>query len=129
MLLPTDTTEVKGIINDLKQDASPGLDGIPASMVKFAVEYIAKPLSYLINNSFQTGEFPDKLKHAKVIPIFKAGDHACFSNYRPISILPAFSKIFEKALVSRINGFLEKHNILYRNQYGFKKNTPLPWPY
>jgi hypothetical protein len=84
--------------------------------------YIAEPLSHLINKSFLTGSFPDCLKIAKVCPIFKSGDKHLFSNYRPISILPSFSKIYEKVVACRLLKFFESGNILVQNQYGFRKN-------
>jgi hypothetical protein len=114
--------EVSSIIRSLKLNASPGLDEIPATVIKFACTYISKPITCLINSSFRHGVFPDVLKMAKVIPVFKTGDRSLLSNYRPISILTTFSKIFEKAIVTRLNSFLFKFNILYENQYGFRKN-------
>ena len=66
--------------------------------------------------------FPDNLKIAKVCPIFKAGEKADVSNYRPISILPSFSKIFEKIIYFRLISFINKHNILSSSQFGFRKN-------
>ena len=73
--------------------------------------------------SFTTGVFPDSIKTAKVIPLFKAGDKKSFSNYRPISILTQFSKILEKLFNNRLENFLEKYKILSDNQYGFRKNS------
>ena len=77
-------------------------------------------LASIINNSFYSGKFPNSLKLAKVIPIFKAGDRQNVSNYRPISILPLLSKIFEKIVFTQILNFLEKYNLLSNNQYGFR---------
>ena len=59
---------------------------------------------------------------AKVIPVYKGGDHSSFSNYRPVSVLSTFSKIFERAIVVRLNKYLSKNNILYERQFGFKTN-------
>lgn len=81
-----------------------------------------KPLTYIFNLSFQTGLFPDSMKIAKVIPIYKNGDRHLFTNYRPISLLPQFSKILEKLFVHRLDNFIEKHNILCDQQYGFRGN-------
>ena len=66
---------------------------------------------------------PDEIKIAKIIPIFKAGSNSEFSNYRPISVLPGFSKIYEKIFCIRINKFLESNNIISPNQYGFRKKA------
>ena len=67
------------------------------------------------------GIFPDNLKIAKIIPVFKAGDSYSVTNYRPISILTIFSKIFEKVISSRLENYLEKNNILHENQFGFRR--------
>ena len=79
-------------------------------------------LLYLIfcNLSFQRGVSPNKLKIAKILPVFKSGDPSLFSNYRPISILPCLSKVFKKLFYLRLSGFLTKFNILNHHQYGFR---------
>ena len=77
---------------------------------------LAVILCKLINNSFSTGLVPDELKIAKVCPIYKNGDRAQFSNYRPISILPSFSKLYEKLVCNRLMNYLSKHSILYNNK-------------
>ena len=79
---------------------------------------ISSPLSLIINESF--GVFPDKTKLAKVIPLFKKGCSPTSSNYRPISLLSGFSKIAEKDMYERLYKFLEKHEILYTLQFGFR---------
>ena len=76
-----------------KGGKAPGLDHIPMHLVKNSFDIISKPLMYLINLSHQKRIFPNNLKTAKIIPIFKAGDVDIFTNYRPISILSSFSKI------------------------------------
>ena len=68
-----------------------------------------------------SGVFPDTLKIARVIPLFKSGDRNDISNYHPISLLPVISKIFEKLIHSRLISFLDKHNVLYSKQFGFRK--------
>ena len=73
--------------------------------------------------SISQGIFPDCLKRARVIPLFKAGDSLDKKNYRPISSIGTLAKIFEKLMHSRLMNFLEKFNILSQNQYGFQKNT------
>ena len=77
---------------------------------------------YLFNLSLSTGSFPDKLKLAKVIPIFKKGDTYLPSNYRPISLVSIFSKLLEKIMYKRLYSYLQGNNILYRYQFGFRKN-------
>ena len=77
-------------------NSSPGWNNIPAKLLKPYIEEYIKPLTYtcIINKSFETGVFPDSLKLAKVIPIYKSGDKTLLSNYRPISILNSFSNFF-----------------------------------
>ena len=82
------------------KNSSPGWDSIPANIAKPSIEYYIKPLSRLVHSSFECGMFPDELKMAKVIPIFKSGDKTDITNYRPISGLPFFSKIFETLCIN-----------------------------
>ena len=80
------------------------------------------PLFHIFNQSFVTGKVPSKLKIAKMVPIFKAGSKKIFDNYRPISILPPISKILEKIVYKRLVNFLDRNDILYEHQYGFRSN-------
>ena len=121
-LVPTNETEILSIIKNLKNTSSTGNDDIPSSVIKYAANSIAKPMAILINSAMQEGVFPSALKIAKVIPIYKGDSHTLLSNYRPISILPVFSKIYEKAIVLRLNSFIEKNEILNNKQFGFRKN-------
>ena len=90
------------------------------SPIKETIDVLAAPLSHICNLSFERGVFPDKLKIAKILPVFKSDDPSLFSNYRPISILPCLSKVFEKLFYLRLSGFLTKFNILNHHQYGFR---------
>ena len=89
-------------------------------ILKILCPVISSPLSQLINDSFQCGNFPDKMKLAKVIPLFKKGCVVTTSNDRPISLLSVFSKITEKIMYKRLYNFLELHNVLYSMQFGFR---------
>ena len=75
----------------------------------------------LINKSIESGIVPDKLKLAKIVPIFKAKEQHLISNYRPISLLPVFSKILERVVNKNLFSFLTINKILFPNQYGFRK--------
>ena len=104
-----------------------------ASLVPFEISLslsplISSPLSQIINESFQSGIFPDKMKFAKVIPLFKKGCPLTASNYRPISLLFVFSKITEKVMHGRLYKFVEKHEILYSLQFGFVPAILLTMP-
>ena len=74
----------------------------------------------IINMSFQQGVFPEQMKTAKVVPIHKEGSKTDVGNYRPISLLTSFSKIYEKLMHCRILKFLDSNNSLYEMQYGFR---------
>ena len=99
-----------------------GYDRISTSLLKQIIHVIADPLAHIFNQSLQQGVFPDLFKIAKVNPIFKKGDSHEISNYRPISLLPSISKVLEKIVYNRLFDFLNTHNILNSNQYGFRKN-------
>ena len=101
---------------------APGYDSIPVHVIKFSFHLNSAPLADIINLSLLKGIFPDKLKIAKIIPIFKAEDPNFFVNYRPITLLSNFSKFFENVIYNRLVEFAEKHDILYRCQFGFRKN-------
>ena len=89
--------------------------------MKQCVETSVKQLTFLINVSITQGNFPNVLKVARVIPLYKEEDTQLIENYRPISVLPYFSKIFEKVITYVIE-FLDENNILYEYQFGFRKN-------
>ena len=120
-LSPTSEHELEKIVHELKP-ASPGHDNLTTRLIKHIFPTISKPLTHLINRSLETGHVPTEIKIAKVIPIYKAGDPKLLSNYRPISILPIFSKIYEKIMYSRLEAHLTLHNILSPYQFGFRHN-------
>ena len=120
-LSPTSIQEIINISMSIKSKSSTGYDNLSNKLVKSIITNIAKPLEHIFNQSLLTGKFPDNFKIAKVIPIFKSGDQHDPNNYRPISLLPALSKILEKLIHKRITDFILKQNILYPQQYGFLK--------
>ena len=93
----------------------------PTRVLRSARHILSHPLSVLINKSVEHGIFPTKLKLAKVIPIHKANDESDPSNYRPMSLLSVFNRIFEKIMFIRLKSFLEKFSLLYDSQYGFRE--------
>ena len=113
--------EVNTIISAMKNSAS-GYDELPTSILKQCVDSYITPLTCLINMSISQGIFPNQLKLARVIPLFKGEDEQLVQNYRPISVLPFFSKIFEKVMASYVIDFFENNNMLYKYQFGFRKN-------
>ena len=114
--------EVLEIINQL-ENKSTGPNSIPIKLLKLIPDLILMPLCKIINHSFQTGVFPDALKISEVIPIHKGGSTGELNNYRPISLLSIFDKIIEKIMHKRLYEFLQEHNILFQNQFGFRKNN------
>ena len=86
------------------------------------IPHILTPLRHICNTSLGQGIFPDEMKIARIIPLFKSGDKQNVSNYRPISLLPKFSKILEKIFNNRLMNFINSNNLLYLRQYGFRKN-------
>ena len=98
---PTDPLEVFASIMSLKSNRSCGVDPIPTKIVKISAAIISEPLSILVNKAFSLRIFPDSLKIAKVVPIYKSGNKRNPSNYRPILLLTCFSKIFEKWMFTK----------------------------
>ena len=119
---PTTPNEVENIIKSINKSTTPDIYGIIGKFIKIIGFKISNVLSHLINESFITGIFPNRLKVALIIPIYKSGSKLEVTNYRPISILPFFSKIIEKIMHKRLMSFLENNNTLYKHQYGFQKN-------
>ena len=110
-----DSTELSIIIHKMKPNKSPGPDNIGPKEV---AEILTDPLVHIFNLSLTTGVVPDKLKIAKIIPVFKKGDPQLPSNYRPISLLNVFSKLLEKIMYKRLYSYLNSNNKLYQYQFG-----------
>ena len=119
-LKPIEEYEIIEIVRKLEAKKSPGHDGFSTTIVKNNIDLLMLPLKHIFNLSFESGELPQSLKLAKVSPIFKKGAKDKFVNYRPISVLPVFSKILERLFYVRLASFLEKNNILSSFQYGFR---------
>ena len=119
---PVTEHELLLLIRNLNSNKSPGPDNIAPGLIKIAAPALIEPLLHIYNQSLMTGIVPDKLKIAKVIPVFKKGDHYVASNYRPISLLSIFDKILEKLMYTTLYSFLTKNNVLYKYQFGFRRN-------
>lgn len=111
--------EIREIISDLKNGKA---SDIPISVVKFINDTIAPTLTVLYNKCMTEGVFPDDLKIGKITPIYKKGNPENLQNYRPISTLPIFGKIFEKIIHSRLYSFFLSKNVITENQFGFRKH-------
>lgn len=119
VLEPVTVEKLCLISKKIKNKYSSGIDEIPAIIVKIVVPIISDILCYLINNSFYYGIFPGQLKMALVKPLYKKGDPQSLDSYRPISILPSFSKIFELLMCEQLVNFLKECNILNSHQHGY----------
>lgn len=122
-LYPTTPIEISNIIYALNKNSANGYDGVPIKFFRNFANELRKNLSLFINNTFKNGIFPDIFKIAKITPIYKAGNKHDIANYRPISVLPACSKIFEKALLNRLEMFLVNNQIIHKNQFGFVRSS------
>lgn len=120
VLLDADIKEVNDILMNLKSDSTPGWDNIPTNFLKIVRNDVTPVITHLANNCFKQGIFPDLLKKSIITPVHKGGNRDDVSNYRPISVLPAISKIIEKLLNNRLLTFLNKYNILSAHQFGFR---------
>lgn len=119
-LSPTSVDEVISIINSFRNTCSPGDDEVAAFPIKCAVNIIAGPLTHICNRMLLSGVFPSKLKVARVTVLFKGGNKNDPNNYRPISVLPLFSKLAERILYRRLNNFLQAKHLICPNSMAFR---------
>ena len=119
-LTATGPDEVQKLIEKLNNSKSTGPFGLPIFLLKRFKEYFSIWLSELINLSFETGEFPTLLKLAKVAPIHKKESKLNHLNYRPISLLSVFSKLYEKCIYNRIYHYLDENKLIFSKQFGFR---------
>lgn len=104
-LKPATPDEIVELSRSLENKNSSGEDEIPIFIAKFCIEEVKYVLSYIINKSLKYGIYPEGLKTALIKPLLKTGDPTDINNYRPISLLPSFSKIFEHVIVIRVLAF------------------------
>ena len=119
-LEPVTENEICKIIGTFK-DSAAGWDGIKPGIVKHIKEIVCIPLKHICDMSFQSGIFPFELKIANVVPTFKTSDEMVFSNYRPVSVLPVFSKLLERLVYNRLIVYITNNKLLYEYQFGFQK--------
>ena len=106
---PVSPSEVVSVVGSLRPGTAGGYDNIPSWIIKNSIDLLSESLTHIVNLSIQTGIVPDLMKLARVIPIYKSGVDNLFSNYRPISILPVFSKILEKIVYNRLMFYLTEN--------------------
>ena len=122
LITRTTDEEISHIISGLNIMKSTGPNSIPTKVMKQIKDVISAPLAKLTNRSFHNGAFPNMIKIAKVIPIFKSESRVACKNYRPISLLSNLGKIIEKLMHKRLHSFLETQNCFYPAQFGFQLN-------
>lgn len=120
-LEPINHDQLINIIKSIKGGSAPGWDNIPAKILKDYSHYIVEPLLHLINLSIRTGKFPNALKIAKIIPIYKSGSKSSIINFRPISLLSVIDKVLEKCVKIQLVNYLNREGIISEIQYGFVK--------
>lgn len=120
-LKPMTELEVKTQVLSLNNTHSEGPDEICTNVIKQCADELIPVLTYLINLSFERGEFPKRLKLSLVKPVYKKGCKSDITNYRPITLIPIISKIFEKCMFIRLMNYCTDFNIICKDQYGFQK--------
>ncbi|KAL0831334.1 hypothetical protein ABMA28_002163 [Loxostege sticticalis] len=120
-LEPTDPYEVDAMIANSRIDSAPGLDGVSNRLLKTIKPFIVEPLTHVFNLSLSEGKFLNNWKTASITPVHKGGDKESPCNYRPISLLGAFSKILERIVNKRLTHFLEANELLSERQFGFRR--------
>ena len=108
-------------INNMKENKSPGVDGISPKILKETVEQISTPLAHVFNMSLQEGIVPLEWKEANIIPFFKKGSRSKSVNYRPVSLTSVICKLLETIIRDQMMDFLDKHKLINPSQHGFLK--------
>ena len=119
ILTPVTTKDIISACKKLKNKFTSGVDNIPAFIIKDCATIFAEPLSHLFNTCIESGKYPDLWKIARVTPVYKKGEATDVSNYRPISILCNFSKVFEIILHNKI--YSQIRTSISTQQHGFVK--------
>ena len=113
-------SDVIKIIKALDVKKAHGHDSISVRMIKLCTNSITHPLILIFQNSMATGTFVNQWNRANIVPIHKKNDKQMVSNYRPVSLLPIFSKVFEKLIFNELFKFFEDKDLLSKHQSGFR---------
>ena len=128
---PVAPSDVSYSAKKLKSKLSSGHNNISTKLMKYTLNYIIEPITHIINQSLCmlcTGIVPTYMKIAKVVPIYKSSDSTILKKYRPVNLLPTFSKLLEKIVFKQLMSFLTGQNILYDHQYGFRPKHSIIHP-
>ena len=120
-LAPIDESDILREIKNLASNKAPGLDNIGNKLLKLDPQIFCYPLQLIYDKSIECAQYPNGMKLAKVVAIYKKGMMHIADNYRPISLLSCFNKIFEKLIHKNLMKFMDKHNILFMYQFGYRK--------
>ena len=115
--------EFETAFRSLKRNKANGVDNINNNIVLDVYDEIKNVLYFIFKSSLQQGIFQNQLKTARVTSVFKAGDQTNVSNYRPISVLPVFSKVLERIMYNKVHNYLLSNNLLFDKQFGFQINN------
>ena len=119
----TSIKDIRDILTKLKRKKAAGYDDIPTSLIVDGANKIAGPLSKLINRCLKMAVFPSSEKCSKITPVYKSGEGTSMDNYRPISVLPVISKVFERVVHNQLYDYLEANNMLSERQFGFRNRS------
>ena len=128
-LSPVTSHEIWTFIGKMDASKSSGPYCVPVTILKTIRDYISEPLAFLVNDSFASGNFPEKLTLARITPVFKKGSRFDKDNYRPISVLSNFSKLFEKAMYHRLFSYLGELKYFIHFSLVSEKMFDLPCSY
>ena len=120
-LAPTSSAEIRSLITKLPNKKSSGLDNIDNMILKEIEDCVSTKLAEIFNLSMMEGIFPEKMKLAEVVPLYKSKERFLMNNYRPISLLITISKLLEKVIYKQTYSFLKETDQLYDSQYGFRQ--------
>lgn len=107
--------------NDIKLKNTEDLWGMSVKFCKSIIDMIAPYLAYIFNYCIGEGIFPNLMKHSKVVPLFKSGEKGDPGNFRPVSVLPVLSKVFEKVILNQVLSHFNSNKLLHDQQFGFTK--------
>ena len=119
-LSPVHPDEVHKILSNLKSSSSCGVDELGSSVIKLVKNELTPVLTHIVNLSISNQNFPAKWKKAKVIPLHKKDEILFPKNYRPVSLLPVFSKVLERCIFSQMVQYLEENNLFHPSHHGFR---------
>lgn len=117
---PVSCEKVLSVVHKMNSSKSKDVFDLSAILIKNVIYHILVPLTYCINVCIKEGVFPDVLKTARVVPVHKKGNHNVPENFRPVSILPVFGKIFEGIIKDQMLPYCESNGLLVSAQYGFR---------